>query len=62
MLTFCFRCRGKREIIDPKWRVTRNNRKLCEGKCIECEGKLALMSGYATLPGIGTNITNDNSQ
>jgi len=31
------------------WRVTKNNRKLFEGVCVECDGKLALMSGYATL-------------
>jgi hypothetical protein len=54
-LTYCFRCRGKREIIDPKFRTTKNNRKLYEGTCIECEGKVALMGGYAQLPGLETN-------
>lgn len=49
-MSFCFRCQDKREIIDEKWSVTRNNRKLCKGKCIECNGNIALMSGYATLP------------
>lgn len=48
--SFCFRCQQKRTIIDYKWSVTKNNRKLCKGKCIECGGNIALMSGYATLP------------
>lgn len=52
LLTWCFRCHGKREIIDPKDRVTKNNRILWEGTCDECEGKLALMSGYAKLPSV----------
>lgn len=49
-MTYCFRCHAKRQIIDYKWRVTTNLRRLCEGKCIECRGKVALMSGYAELP------------
>lgn len=48
--TYCFKCHAKRRIIDYKWRVTANLRRLCEGKCIECKGKVALMSGYAELP------------
>ena len=39
-----------REIIDPLYGVTRNNRKIYKGKCVECDGKVALMGGYATLP------------
>jgi predicted SprT family Zn-dependent metalloprotease len=50
--TWCFRCKGKREIIDPKKSITKNNRNLYVGRCGECEGKVALMGGYATLPGL----------
>jgi hypothetical protein len=50
METWCFKCHANREIMDPKWTVTRNNRNLCKGKCIECYGNVALMSGYASLP------------
>lgn len=51
LMTWCFRCKGKRDIINPTFRKTANNRKLCEGICGECEGKVALMGGYAELPG-----------
>lgn len=50
METWCFRCHATREIIDPKKSVTKNNRNLFTGKCDECDGKVALMSGYASLP------------
>ena len=56
---YCFRCKDEREIIDPVETVTRNNRNLCVGKCVECEGKVALMGGYARLPGL--NYENANS-
>lgn len=46
-----------REIIDPLYGVTRNNRKIYKGKCVECDGKVALMGGYATLP--DTTYTNN---
>ena len=51
LMTWCFRCKGKRDIINPTFRKTANNRRLCEGICGECEGKVALMGGYAELPG-----------
>lgn len=47
METYCFKCRKKVEIIDPVDRVARNNRRLWEGKCIECDSKVALMAGCA---------------
>ena len=50
---------SKREIIDPKFRKTKNNRKLCEGICVECEGKVALMGGYADLSGVEVPIKNE---
>lgn len=68
LITYCFRCHGKRDIIDPKSRVTKNNRILWEGTCDECEGRLALMSGYAKLPAVqfggggNSNNTDNNKQ
>jgi hypothetical protein len=50
--TWCFRCKGKRDIINPVFGTTANNRKICKGICVECEGKVSLMGGYAELPGI----------
>lgn len=46
---YCFKCKGNKEIIDEKWSKTQNKRKLCQGKCIECNGKIARMCGIATL-------------
>ena len=62
--TWCFRCKGKREIIDPKKSITKNNRNLYVGRCGECEGKVALMGGYATLPGLeyNSNIQRNDSK
>ena len=56
--TWCFRCKGKKAIINPTERVTKNNRKLYEGKCEECEGNLALMGSYASLPGLQYSSSN----
>lgn len=53
--TWCFKCRGKREIINPIKKKTKNNRKLTVGICGECEGKVALMGGYVELPGLETH-------
>lgn len=50
-----------RNIIDPKETVTKNNRNLCVGKCEECEGKVALMGGYATLPGLDSSYNSRSS-
>ena len=52
LYTWCFRCKGKKEILDYIERVTENNRKLYVGRCEKCDGKIALMGGYAKLPGI----------
>lgn len=51
-----------REIIDPLYGVTRNNRKIYKGKCVECEGKVALMGGYATLPDTTYSVKSDTSE
>ena len=48
--TYCFRCRGKKEMIDYKEVITANNRKCLKGICVECEGKVSLMGGYAEPP------------
>lgn len=48
--SYCFRCKTKREIVDPIQRITANKRKLLEGNCIECGGKIARMGPYAKLP------------
>lgn len=45
----CFKCDTKREIIDPKKRITANKRNLIQGKCIECGGNVSRMGGIATL-------------
>jgi predicted SprT family Zn-dependent metalloprotease len=52
LYTYCFKCKGKREILDPIEGVTKNNRKKYAGRCEECDGKIVLMGGYAELPGI----------
>lgn len=36
--------------MDTTERITANKRKLKEGKCIECGGKIARMGPYAELP------------
>ena len=59
--TYCFRCKQIREIIDPKDGVTKNNRKIRRGRCIECDGRIALMGGYATLPENDYIKTDDNN-
>lgn len=46
---YCFKCHENKEIIDEKWSKTKNKRKLCQGKCIECGGKVARMCGIDTL-------------
>ena len=48
--TYCFRCDKITKINKPVWSVTDKKRKLCKGKCSECKGNVALMSGYAYLP------------
>lgn len=50
LMTWCFRCNAKRRIVNEKWRETENYRRLCEGKCDECKGNVALMCGYSRLP------------
>lgn len=49
-MTWCFRCNAKRKIINGKWKVTENDRNLYQGKCVQCNGNVALMCGYNKLP------------
>lgn len=46
---YCFRCKKKSEMVDPVEGITANNRILWKGKCIECDGNLALMGGVASI-------------
>lgn len=60
METWCFKCKKKVEMLDPVSRIARNNRKLWEGKCIECEKKVALMAGCVVKKEIGDKSTGSN--
>lgn len=33
---YCMKCKAKKEMVDPKEGVTKNNKIIQKGKCIDC--------------------------
>lgn len=51
---YCFKCKGEKDIVEPQYHKTSNNRNRISGKCAGCEGKLSKFISHGTTP-VGPN-------
>ena len=36
MMTYCVKCKSKTETINPKYKMSRNQKPMVQGKCVKC--------------------------
>lgn len=47
MQAYCVKCKGKKEVTDPKEVVMKNKRKAVKGKCPDCGTSMFCILGKA---------------
>ena len=36
MMTYCVKCKSKTETINPKYKMSKNQKPMVQGKCVKC--------------------------
>ena len=36
MVTYCVKCKSKTETINPKYKISKNQKPMVQGKCVKC--------------------------
>ena len=36
MVTYCVKCKSKTETINPKYKMSKNQKPMVQGKCVKC--------------------------
>ena len=36
MVTYCVKCKSNRETINPKYKMSKNQKPMVQGKCVKC--------------------------